>query len=54
MPMAAFAVPAPTNRLSCGVYAFSFQIFLDFSGYTDIARGCKRGFSPADQLVYGG
>jgi alginate O-acetyltransferase complex protein AlgI len=25
-----------------GVYAFAFQIYFDFSGYTDIARGCAR------------
>lgn len=25
-----------------GVLAFSFQIYFDFSGYTDIARGCAR------------
>lgn len=24
------------------VYAFAFQIYCDFSGYTDIARGCSR------------
>lgn len=25
-----------------GILAFSFQIYFDFSGYTDIARGCAR------------
>jgi len=25
-----------------GIYAFSFQIYFDFSGYTDIAIGCSR------------
>lgn len=25
-----------------GAYAFAFQIYADFSGYTDIARGCAR------------
>lgn len=25
-----------------GVYAFAFQIYFDFAGYTDIARGCAR------------
>ena len=25
-----------------GVYAFAFQIYCDFAGYTDIARGCGR------------
>jgi D-alanyl-lipoteichoic acid acyltransferase DltB (MBOAT superfamily) len=41
---AAFAVPASTDRITLwlGVYAFSFQIFFDFSGYTDIARGCGK------------
>jgi D-alanyl-lipoteichoic acid acyltransferase DltB (MBOAT superfamily) len=27
-----------------GLYAFSFQIYLDFSGYTDMARGVARLF----------
>lgn len=36
-PHAGQAVPA-----WCGVLAFSFQIYFDFSGYTDIARGCSR------------
>ena len=27
-----------------GTYAFAFQIYCDFSGYTDIARGCARLF----------
>ncbi len=26
----------------CGVLAFSLQIYFDFAGYTDIARGCAR------------
>ena len=41
---ASFAVPASSDRLTLwlGVYAFSFQIFFDFSGYTDIARGCGK------------
>jgi alginate O-acetyltransferase complex protein AlgI len=41
---AAFAAPASADRLTLwlGVYAFSFQIFFDFSGYTDIARGCGK------------
>lgn len=26
----------------CGVYAFAFQIYCDFSGYSDIARGCAK------------
>jgi alginate O-acetyltransferase complex protein AlgI len=36
----------PWNALSVpawvGVFAFSLQIYFDFSGYTDIARGCAR------------
>ncbi|WP_159015514.1 MBOAT family O-acyltransferase [Cognatiluteimonas profundi] len=27
---------------SAGVFAFAMQIYFDFSGYTDIARGCAR------------
>jgi len=27
-----------------GIFAFSLQIYFDFSGYTDIARGCARLF----------
>jgi alginate O-acetyltransferase complex protein AlgI len=26
----------------CGTFAFAMQIFFDFSGYTDIARGCAQ------------
>ena len=26
----------------CGVWAFAFQIYCDFSGYSDIARGCAK------------
>lgn len=37
VPYANQAVPAWV-----GVLAFSFQIYFDFSGYTDIARGCSR------------
>jgi len=29
-------------QLIVATYAFTFQIFCDFSGYTDIARGCAR------------
>jgi D-alanyl-lipoteichoic acid acyltransferase DltB (MBOAT superfamily) len=36
-PYEGAAVPA-----WAGVLAFSFQIYFDFSGYTDIARGCAR------------
>ncbi|MDQ6613546.1 MAG: MBOAT family protein [Actinomycetota bacterium] len=37
----AFASPARTSSLGLlvGVWAFAFQIYGDFSGYTDIARG---------------
>jgi alginate O-acetyltransferase complex protein AlgI len=31
-----------TLRAWLGVYAFAFQIFFDFSGYTDIAIGCAK------------
>lgn len=36
-----------TTRAWLGVYAFAFQIFFDFSGYSDIAIGCAKllGFS---------
>jgi len=47
--LAPFADAAFTNpvglgavRTWIGVYAFAFQIFFDFSGYTDIALGCAR------------
>jgi alginate O-acetyltransferase complex protein AlgI len=41
---AAFVHPtaAGTVRVWLGVYAFAFQIFFDFSGYTDIALGCAK------------
>jgi D-alanyl-lipoteichoic acid acyltransferase DltB (MBOAT superfamily) len=38
-PYQGMAVPA-----AIGVFAFSMQIYFDFSGYTDIARGCARLF----------
>jgi D-alanyl-lipoteichoic acid acyltransferase DltB (MBOAT superfamily) len=39
-----FADPLHHSSLSLllAVYAYAFQIFLDFSAYTDIARGCGR------------
>ena len=37
-----FAVPDDGLRLLLGVYAFAIQIYGDFSGYTDIARGTAR------------
>jgi alginate O-acetyltransferase complex protein AlgI len=41
---AAFAVPGEADALTAwlGLYAFTFQIYFDFSGYTDIAMGCSR------------
>ena len=39
--IAAFAPPV---ELVLGVYAFAFQIYCDFSGYTDIAIGVSRLF----------
>ena len=37
-----------------GVYAFAFQIYCDFSGYSDIARGISKwlGFELIDQLPH--
>jgi alginate O-acetyltransferase complex protein AlgI len=38
-----FANPSPTGfETLIGVYAFAFQIYCDFSGYTDIARGVAK------------
>lgn len=36
-----FGVPAPYNGITVllGVYAFAFQIYCDFAGYSNIARG---------------
>ncbi|MFD2235311.1 MBOAT family O-acyltransferase [Phaeospirillum tilakii] len=41
---AAFDAPHSVDSLVAwlGVYAFALQIFFDFSGYTDIARGCGK------------
>jgi alginate O-acetyltransferase complex protein AlgI len=40
---AAFSHPSPTGAITVlGVYAFTFQIYCDFSGYTDIARGLAK------------
>ena len=41
---AAFANPAEVDALTAwlGLYAFTFQIYFDFSAYTDIAMGCAR------------
>lgn len=41
-PSGTFAVPQDGLTLLVGVYAFAFQIYGDFSGYTDIARGVAR------------
>lgn len=40
----AFDHPTQVSTLQAwlGVYAFAFQIYFDFSGYTDIGRGCAR------------
>lgn len=40
----AYNAPAEADSLTVwiGVYAFSLQIYFDFSGYTDIAIGCAR------------
>ena len=38
-----FATPPPDGGVALvAVYAFAFQIYCDFSGYTDVARGCAR------------
>ena len=38
-----FASPDPTGfEVLMAVYAFAFQIYCDFSGYSDIARGCAK------------
>ena len=41
---AAFAAPENSHAMLAwlGLYAFTFQIYFDFSGYTDIAIGCAR------------
>jgi len=40
---AMFAADDPTGGMTVlGVYAFTFQIYCDFSGYTDIARGLAK------------
>lgn len=41
---AAFAAPENASAAVAwlGLYAFTFQIYFDFSGYTDIAIGCAR------------
>lgn len=40
---AAFADPTASGlQVLVGIYAFAFQIYGDFSGYTDIARGCSK------------
>lgn len=40
---AAFSNPSPSGGVTVlAVYAFTFQIYCDFSGYTDIARGIAK------------
>ncbi len=40
-----FSTPHPSGfQVLLGVYAFAFQIYCDFSGYTDIARGVAKLF----------
>jgi len=40
---AAFALPEPTGiQALIGTWAFAWQIYCDFSGYTDVARGAAR------------
>lgn len=40
---ATFSDPAASGwQILIGVYAFAFQIYGDFSGYSDIARGCAK------------
>jgi alginate O-acetyltransferase complex protein AlgI len=49
----AFGLADPTGLQSlAGTYAFAIQIYCDFSGYTDIARGVSRmmGFSLCDNF----
>ena len=39
----AFSAPSPAGfDTLLGIYAFAFQIYCDFSGYTDIARGVAK------------
>lgn len=51
---AAFNDPAAvgTMRTWFGIYAFAFQIYFDFSGYSDIAIGCAKllGFTLPDNF----
>ncbi len=40
---ATFADPSASGwQVLIGIYAFAFQIYCDFSGYSDIARGCAK------------
>lgn len=51
---AVFAAPVEFNSVSTliAVYAYAFQIYFDFSGYTDIAIGCGKllGFEIPDNF----
>lgn len=52
---AAFDDPTASGlQVLIGVYAFAFQIYCDFSGYSDIARGCARtmGFELVENFRY--
>ena len=53
---AAFAHPAGTSgsQLVWAAYAFTIQVYCDFSGYTDIAIGCARlfGFNLTRAFAY--
>jgi D-alanyl-lipoteichoic acid acyltransferase DltB (MBOAT superfamily) len=40
--VSALAVPQDGLRILAAIYAFAFQIYCDFSGYTDIARGAAQ------------
>jgi alginate O-acetyltransferase complex protein AlgI len=50
----AFDNPAGLNAFSAtvSIYAFAWQIYGDFSGYTDMARGCARWFGINLQLNF--
>lgn len=51
---AAFDAPASASMFEAwlGLFAFSFQIYIDFGGYSDVAIGCARrmGFHRIDNF----
>jgi D-alanyl-lipoteichoic acid acyltransferase DltB (MBOAT superfamily) len=49
-----FANPSSLNTFSAlaTVYAFAWQIYGDFSGYTDMARGCSKWFGIELQINF--